>query len=367
MRFAPDGRNHYCRRDEVPRAFPPKKVKVFYQAVRTGSNGRNVPAWLQANFFKISAMWPMFPFANPNASPPGPASTPVDLPAMIPSKETFLFALKQIERLSPAPVILANALALLRDPQADLESIATLVGRDSALATDIIRCSNSAYFGGEPSGNVFEAVQKIGVRETMRLLNLAVARIVGQRDLASYGIHGTDYWAESLFNGLFLHVLARETGGNDPEEAYTVGLLRYIGRLAINQTIENLHGGLYWDGRESISKWERDNVGIAQAEAGALLMAKWKFPEATVRAIAAQDAPATLAEDSWLADALYFTAAMLPQGLGTPFLPAVGPTWTPTAITGEFMHRHDLTAEAVDALLRTTSQSFDEIRVNFGV
>ena len=318
-----------------------------------------------ANPLKISAGQTMITFAQLNMPPPSPALKSADLTAMIPPKETFLLALKQVEKFSPAPVILASALALLRDPQSDLDRIATLVGRDTALATDIIRCSNSAYFGGERSGTVFEAVQKIGVRETLRLVNLAVARIVGQRDLACYGIAGTDVWAESLFNGLFLHVLARETGGSDPEEAYTVGLLRYIGRLAINQTIENLHGGLYWDHQESISKWERDNVGLAQAEAGALLMAKWKFPEAMVRAVGAQDAPATLAEDSWLADALYFSAAMLPQGLGTPFLPAVGPTWTPTPITGEFMHRHDLTAETLDALLLTTSQSFGEIRGNF--
>ena len=289
------------------------------------------------------------------------------LPAMIPTKETFLNALKHIEKFSPAPMILSNAMSLVSDPRSDIGTIAALVGRDSALATDVIRCANSAFYGGEPCGNVFEAVQKIGLRETMRVLNLAVARIVGQRDLACYGILGADYWAESLFNGLFLHVLARETGGSDPEEAYTIGLLRYIGRLAIDQTIESVHGELFWDRQESISKWERDNVGFTQAEAGAMMLTKWNFPEATVRAIGAQDTPAALAEDNWLADALYFTTALLPQGVGTPFLPAIGPTWSAGPITDDFMRRHNLSAEAVDAMLQATSKSFDKIRANFGI
>ncbi len=286
--------------------------------------------------------------------------------AMKPTKEKFLVALNEIDKFSPAPVILANAMKLLRDPQSDIDSIAALVGRDSALTADIIRCANSAYFGGSRSSNIAEAVQKIGMRETMRLLNLAVARIVSSRDLDCYGIHGADYWAESLFNGLFLHVLARETGGTDPEEAYTVGLLRYIGRLAINQTVVHLQGGLFWDGVEPIAQWEIDNVGLTQAQAGAMLLEKWRFPEGTVQAIAAQEEPGTLAKENWLADALYFSSALLPQGLGTPFLPAVGPTWNITPVGTEFMHRHDLTTEAVETMLLATSQAFDEIRVNFG-
>lgn len=289
-------------------------------------------------------------------------------PLMIkPTKEQFLAAMSETEKFSPAPVILANAMKLLRDPQSDIDSIAALVGRDSALTADIVRCANSVYYGGSRSGSIGEAVQKIGLRETMRLLNLAVARIVSSRDLDCYGIHGADYWAESLFNGLFLHILARETGGTDPEEAYTVGLLRYIGRLAINQAVVNLHGGLFWDGAESITQWELDNVGLTQAQAGAMLLEKWRFPEVTVQAIGAQAAPALLTEGIWLADALYFASALLPQGLGTPFLPAVGPTWLiTTPIGSDFMHRHDLTVNAVETMLQDTSRSFDEIRQNFG-
>jgi HD-like signal output (HDOD) protein len=79
-----------------------------------------------------------------------------------PTTAEFLSALKHIERFSPAPVILANALKLLRDPQSDIESIALLVGRDAALVADIIRCANSAYYGGGTSSNIGDAVQGSG-------------------------------------------------------------------------------------------------------------------------------------------------------------------------------------------------------------
>jgi HD-like signal output (HDOD) protein len=286
---------------------------------------------------------------------------------MKPTKEQFLVALKKIERFSPAPVILASALRLLRDPTSDIDSIVSLVARDSALVAEIIRCANSAFFGGGSSSNISEAVQKIGMRETIRILNLSVARTVSGRDLECYGIHGADYWAESLFNGLFMQALAKETGEADPEEAYTAGLLRFIGRLAINQAVEDVNGGLFWDGSESISQWEIENVGLAQAEAGSMLLGSWHFPEKLVQAIGMQEQPATLEQGNWIADALYFASALLPQGVGTPFLPAVGPIWGLTPVGSDFMHRCGLDPAMVDTVLSSTSHSFDTIRKDFGV
>ncbi len=284
---------------------------------------------------------------------------------MKPTKEQILVALKQIEKFSPAPVILANAMQLLRDPRADIASIAALVTRDSALVADIVRCANSVYYGGATSSNIGEAVQKIGVRETMRLLNLAVARIVGGRDLNCYGISGADYWAESLFNGLFMQAVAKKTGATDPEEAYTTGLLRFVGRLAIDQTLVNLRAGHYWSGGESISKWELNTVGLIQSEVGAMLLGNWHFPAHMVEAVAAQYAPAKLAVKNQLAEALNFASALLPQGVGTPFLPALGITWIVLPGGKDFMRRHDLNPDAIDLLLNSTSESFDEIRANF--
>ena len=288
-------------------------------------------------------------------------------PSLHPTKEQFLVALKEIEKFSPAPVILARALKLLRDPRSDIESIATLVGSDAALTADIIRSANSVYYAGGKCTSIGEAVQKIGFMETVRQLNLAVARIASGRDLGCYGIHGADFWAESLFNGLFLQALAKETGEADPDEAYTVGLLRFIGRLAINQAIENLRGGLYWIGPESISQWELDNVGLVQAEAGAMLLRQWQFPDEIVQAIARQDAPAVIADKNWLAEALFFASALLPQGIGTPFNPAMGASLASLPVGMDFMHHYGLSSATAEELLESTSKEFDRIRTTFGV
>jgi HD-like signal output (HDOD) protein len=281
--------------------------------------------------------------------------------------EQFLLAIARIEKFSPAPLILARAMKLLRDPQSDIADIAALVARDPSLTANLIRWANSAFYGtGLPAQTIDEAVSKIGFRETIHLLNLTVARVVAGRDLGSYGISAEDFWAESLFNGLFLRNLAAETGCADPDEAYTVGLLRFIGRLAINQAIHDLGGGLFWFGDDSIAHWEEESVGFRQSHAGAILLAKWHFSENMIQAIAGQDAPAVRPEPNWLAEALYFASALLPQGLGASFHSVLTEGAAPLPVGSDFMHHYGLTQAAVDTLLASTRQDYDRIRENFG-
>lgn len=234
---------------------------------------------------------------------------------MKPTKDQFLAAILKIERFSPAPRVLSKAMGLLRNPNSDLDDIVALIRTDAALTADIIRGSNSAFYGaGERVSSLDRALQKIGFRESIRLLNHAVAHLAAGRNLGSYGIAADDFWAESLFHGLFVEELAKHTEAASPDDAHTAGLLRYIGRLAINQSIDDLGGGLFWNEPEPVEQWELENVGVTQAQAGAILLKHWQFPDTTVQAVEWQHRAAESPQPNWLADALDFSAALLPPG-----------------------------------------------------
>lgn len=283
------------------------------------------------------------------------------------NQEKFLRAIARIEKFSPAPRILSRAMKLLRDPESEVSGIAELVGSDPSLAADVIRCANSAFYSGcDSAQTIGEAVQKIGFRETIHLLNLAVARLAAGRDLGSYGIAADDFWSESLFNGLFVRNLAAATGRVDPDEAYTVGLLRFVGRLAINECIYVEGGGLFWRGEEPIAVWEMENAGFIQSKAGALLLANWQFPAEMIDAISGQDDPARLGGRSWLAEALHFASLLLPQGLGMPFPVDPAKSATPVPSDNDFMRRSGLTSAAVETLLANTIGEYNHIRQTMG-
>ena len=287
---------------------------------------------------------------------------PLSIP-LRPSQEQFLAAITKTERLFPAPRTLGRALQLLHDPQSDVNDIAGLISCDSALAADVLRCANSAFYGfGTRISGIDLAVQKIGFRETIRLLNIVVAHQAAGRDLGSYGIAAEDFWAESLYCGLLLEQLVRHAGAPEVDEAYTAGLLRFIGRLAINQTIHDFGCGLFWNGASTVAEWELENVGLTQEKAGALLLRHWQFADVVVLAVEGQDDAAAASSPYPLVQAMHLLGQILPAGKGMnhyleladhpPAVPADHP----------FVVQHDLTAEHLAPLFAEAQRAFVAVR-----
>ena len=271
-------------------------------------------------------------------------------------------AIARIEGLVPAPRTLARALALVRDPRTDIADIAELVSRDPALAGDVLRVANSAYFApGSPVATVGEAVQRIGLRETVRLLNLVTARCMAAQGLGNYGIGAEEFWAESLFNGLFMESLASWTGAFDPGEAYTTGLMRFIGRLAVNQMVESAGAGLFWNPAAPVQGWELDNAGVTQAGLGAQLLQRWRFPDTIVRAVAHQDDAGPADPSDPLAQATQFTALLLPAGLEAGAIEALGRTPPQPPVAHPFTAAHRLADGALPVLVTDSLAKFHTV------
>ena len=206
---------------------------------------------------------------------------------------------------------------LAKDPDADLAAICALMRNDGALAADVIRISNSPYYAPvTPHSNLNAAVNHIGLREVIRVVDLSLARQLFARDLCSYGVSAYDYWSASVSAALVMEALANQTGLN-PEDGYTIGILHAIGRVLINRVIEEQGFTIYWDGHQPIKDWERGAVGFDYAEAGAMLLEHWLFPTPTCDVIRWQLDPQQAVEQVSLLGALQFTRRLLAlTGLG---------------------------------------------------
>lgn len=284
---------------------------------------------------------------------------------ILPTKEQFIEALAQIDRLVPAPRTLGRALQLLRNPDSGLYAIADLIRCDSALAVDVLRCANSAYYSRMTHvADVGDAVQVIGFRETIRLVSLVATHQTTNRNLGSYGIAAEDFWAESLINGLFLEGLARQVDIANEGEAYTSGLLRFVGRLAIDQVLQYLGGGLFWDGTTPLPDWERENVGLTQAEVGARLLRKWEFPESIALAVELQDSSALRGPGAHLplVQAAHFVSRLLPAGRGLAAINSTGAIAALDLSDHPFVKTYGVTAELIAMVRADAQRAFAGIR-----
>lgn len=222
-----------------------------------------------------------------------------------PPRESLLRAVRS---LPSAPQILAQLGRLLADPNSDLARVAALLKRDAALSARILRICNSAVYGpAEPCAGIEEAVQRVGFEELYRLTGFAATAQLSPQQLALYGVSGAQFRENALLTALILERLA-PLAGVETASAYTAGLLRSIGKIALDRWA-CVHGlGLDYEthGRGPLVDWELGIAGLGNGEAAGIVLADWQFPEALIAAIRDHYAPPA---DSRLAQLLHVAAA----------------------------------------------------------
>jgi len=225
--------------------------------------------------------------------------------------DDFKKSIQAIDALGATPAVLVKVVKLAKDPDTDIETLCALLRNDGPMAAEIIRISNSPCYAPETfHGNLASAVNQIGLREMIHVVNLSLARKLFARALPSYGVTAYDYWSASVASALVMEALAKHSG-LDHEDAYTVGILHAIGRVLINRVIEEKGFSIFWEGRQSLADWERNAVGFDYAQAGAMLLQHWQFPATTCEVINRQlDSPSTTDPISMLGS-LQFTLRLL--------------------------------------------------------
>ena len=79
--------------------------------------------------------------------------------------------IKNIQNLSPTPQILPKLRELLKDGNSSVNDILALIKVDQVLAAQVVRASNSPFYGAaKPSENPEEAISRIGFKEVYKLV-----------------------------------------------------------------------------------------------------------------------------------------------------------------------------------------------------
>lgn len=273
-------------------------------------------------------------------------------------RETLLHVAKA---LPAAPRILAELGHLLLDPNSDLSEVTNLLRRDTALTARIIRISNSAFYNaGQPFASLEEALARVGFTEVYRLTGLAAVSQVADHYLARYGVSGAQLRENSLLTALVAETLAARSQV-DTRAAYTAGLLRSVGKVALDKLTQNRFYNGSYPGKESgpLAQWETDFIGINNCEAAAMILTEWRFPISTVEGIQTHYAPG--ANGSPLAQIVNLAAGAAERG-GHGF-PGEADYWNDFAALNV---PAALSQESVSEALQVALQSFGPVRAAVG-
>jgi HD-like signal output (HDOD) protein len=207
------------------------------------------------------------------------------------SREALLHVVKN---LPAAPRILAQLGGLLLDPNSDLSDVIELLKHDSGLTARAIRIANSAVYGsGSRAGSLDEALMRVGFNEVYRLVGLAAVAQISDDTLFHYGVTGVRFRENSLFAAFVMEALAPNLD-LDARSAYTAGLLRSTGKIALDRLAPApaMTRGYAVTGRDRpIADWEMELVGMDNCMAAATVLGEWRFPLPTIGAIRDQYRP----------------------------------------------------------------------------
>ena len=199
--------------------------------------------------------------------------------------------LLQIARSLPADLgVLSKLGEILQDINSELDAIAALLRRDVALASRIVRISNSPMFGGGGQiASIEEAVNRVGFSEILKLVGTATASRFTERALDGYGISAQKLRNNMLYGAFACEALAR-SAGLDTRVAYTAGLLRPLGLMVLDRAgrgqlgFHQRYAAAQWP---SYSAWEGSIFGVDNCEVAALILEEWRFPDELSGAIRA--------------------------------------------------------------------------------
>lgn len=197
--------------------------------------------------------------------------------------------LLRVAKAFPAtPQILADLGQLLRNPNVGLEEIALRLKRDSALAARLMRIANSAALAqSEPVSSIEDAAALIGFQEIHRLVGAVAVDHVTAATFQVYGFSGRRVRENALLVALLMEELAHPAQ-EDPRSAYTIGLFRSLGKIALEKLAEEAALSDRFDPATTpdLAAWEKATFGLGSNEATAAILTHWHFPHEIPKAIA---------------------------------------------------------------------------------
>lgn len=178
-------------------------------------------------------------------------------------------------------------LALLQITQrsdASIDEVVAVLQADPTLTGRILKMANSALLTvSQPATTAREAAMRLGLR-AVRNVGLGFSLLAGNRSGRCTGFDYDDYWSHSLATAVGCQLVAERSGGVEPSEAFTCGLLSGIGRLALasvhSQAYERLLERARGLSSARLAELESECLGTHHRELAAAMLRDWKLPAA---------------------------------------------------------------------------------------
>ena len=212
----------------------------------------------------------------------------------------------KVDEIPTLPVVVPRVLGLIEDEMSRPSDIARAVSRDPVLASRLLKVANSAYYGfSRRIRSLDKAVSLLGLRMVKSLvLSLGFIQTIGTGNIGS-DASAKRLWTHSLATATAMERLARRARAPAPgDHLFLVGLLHDLGKIILlayfRDEFEAVAGGPVEAEQAEDEKAqgrplerERRILGIDHGSVGAMVLDRWRLPDAIRKPVAAHHSPGT--------------------------------------------------------------------------
>jgi HD-like signal output (HDOD) protein len=197
--------------------------------------------------------------------------------------------LRDADALPPCPAVLTKVGELSRDPTSSARDLGAVIATDEALAAQLIKRVNSAFYGLRGTiSTVTQAVVILGYQEIRNIVYTVQTEQVFSGQTGSGGIDVLALWDHSLQVAVLARDFSYRIRYPIPEEVFVAGIIHDIGQVIMNSLLgeeyrrfkARAHADLL-----DLAAAEVANFGVDHTEVGWRLTAKWDFPESLQLAV----------------------------------------------------------------------------------
>ncbi len=223
-------------------------------------------------------------------------------------KDNLSRIMRQVKSFPGMPTTAAKLLPLLRDPDSSIARIEDLIKYDPGLTANLLKLTNSAYFG-LPSriSSVRQAILLLGRKRLLQLVTTMCMSGLMKKSVPGYDLPQGGLWRHSVAVAVAADRLVQSLKITRADEVFTAALLHDIGKMILGDYVQEDLKSIQEMAVKGISfeVAEYMVLGTNHADIGARILKSWSMPEELVHAVAWHHDPDQCQENCRLSDLVH--------------------------------------------------------------
>lgn len=196
---------------------------------------------------------------------------------------------EKVDKIPVFPQVISKVIALAENPNANAADFENEIMKDQGLTTQVLKLANSAYYcGSRKVMTVSQATVRLGFKTIKNMVLASFVSKVLSNEMQGYGLEKEALWRQSQLCAITARLIAKRIKYNNPEEAYTAGLLKDIGKVVLDTYLQDAYKIILQvveDRQCSFIQAEEEVLGYHHGQVGGQVARKWQLPDELTQAI----------------------------------------------------------------------------------